>query len=44
MSSQVGTVIVGGFLPKKEAVAEELEGQPASSTVDPNFPLEQGKP
>jgi hypothetical protein len=40
MPLHVGTVIVGGFLPKKEAAAEELGGQPASSATDPNFPLE----
>jgi hypothetical protein len=28
MSSHVGTVIVGGFSPEKEAAAKELGGQP----------------
>jgi hypothetical protein len=32
------------FCLEKEAIAKELGGQPASSTIDPNFPLEQGKP
>jgi hypothetical protein len=44
MSSHLGTVIVGGFLPRKEATVEELGGQHSSSTVDPNFPFDQGKP
>jgi hypothetical protein len=44
MSSHVGTIVVGGFLPEKEAVAEELGGQHSSSTADPNFLFEQGKP
>jgi hypothetical protein len=44
MSSHVGTVVVGGFLPEKVAAAEDLGGQHLSSTADPNFPFEQGKP
>jgi hypothetical protein len=44
MSSHVGTVIVGGFPSEKEAAAEELGGQHASSAVDPNFPFEHDKP
>jgi hypothetical protein len=37
MPSQVETAVVGGFLLEKEAIVEELEGQPASSTTDPNL-------
>jgi hypothetical protein len=44
MSSHVGTVTVGGFPPNKEAVAEDLGGQPASSAANSNFSFEQGKP
>jgi hypothetical protein len=44
MSSHVGVIVIGGFLPEKEADAEELEGQHSSSVVNPNFPFEQGKP
>jgi hypothetical protein len=44
MSSHVGTVIIGGFPPEKEAIAKELRGQPVSSVVDPNISFEQGKP
>jgi hypothetical protein len=45
MSSHAGTVVVGGFLPKKEAaVVEELGGQHKSSAADPNLTFEQGKP
>jgi hypothetical protein len=44
MSSHVGTVIVGSFLPKKEAGAEKLGGQTARSVTDPNISFEQGKP
>jgi hypothetical protein len=44
MSSHVGTVIVGGFSSEKEAIAEKHGGQLVSSTMDPNFPFEQGKP
>jgi hypothetical protein len=44
MSSHVGTVIVGGFPPEKEIAAEELGGQHLSSTTDPNFSFEHGKP
>jgi hypothetical protein len=32
------------FLPKKEAIAEEIGGQPTSNDADPNFPFEQGNP
>jgi hypothetical protein len=44
MPSHVGTVVVGGLLSEKEVVAEEFGGQPASSTMIPNFLFEQGKP
>jgi hypothetical protein len=44
MSSLVGTVIVGGFLLEKKAIAEELGGQPASNITDPNIVFGQGKP
>jgi hypothetical protein len=44
MSSHEGIIIVGGFSPEKEAVAEELGGQPTSSVTDPNFSFEQGMP
>jgi hypothetical protein len=44
MSSHVGTIVVGHFLPENEAAVEELGGQHSSSTTDPNFPFEQGKP
>jgi hypothetical protein len=44
MSLQVGTFIIGGFLPEKEAVAKELGEQHSSSVADPNFPYEEGKP
>jgi hypothetical protein len=44
MSLNVGTIIVGGFSPEKEAVLEELGGQPASSAADPYLFFEQGKP
>jgi hypothetical protein len=44
MSSHVGTGVLGGFPPEKEAIAEELGGQPASSVVDPNSPFQQGNP
>jgi hypothetical protein len=43
MLPQVGTVVVEGFPPKKEADAEKLRGQYSSSVVDPNFSFEQGK-
>jgi hypothetical protein len=41
--SDVGTVVVGGFLPEKEATAVEPGEQHSSSDVFPNFPFEQGK-
>jgi hypothetical protein len=44
MSSHVGTVVIGGFPLEKEAIAEELGRQHSSSTIDPNFPFEKGKP
>jgi hypothetical protein len=44
MSSHVGTIVVGGFPPMKKANAEEIGRQHSSSTTDPNFPFEQGKP
>jgi hypothetical protein len=44
MSSHVGTVVVGGYPPKKEATEEELGGQHSPRIADPNFPFEQGKP
>jgi hypothetical protein len=45
MSSHVGTIVVGGFPPKTEAiVGEGLGGQHSSTVVDPNFPFMQGKP
>jgi hypothetical protein len=45
MSSHAGTVVVGGFLPKKEAaIVEELGRQHKSSATDPNLMFEQGKP
>jgi hypothetical protein len=43
MSSHVGTVVIGGFSPKKEAAAGEFVGQHSSSAADPNFPFKQGK-
>jgi hypothetical protein len=43
MSSHVGTIIIGGFPPEKEVVAEELQGQYLSSITYSNFPFEQGK-
>jgi hypothetical protein len=40
LSLHVGTVIIWGFLPKKEAaITEELGGQHSSSVADPNFPF-----
>jgi hypothetical protein len=42
MSSLVGTVVVEGFLPEKEAIAEELEGQPASWIL--TFPMSTACP
>jgi hypothetical protein len=44
MSSHVGSVVVGGFLPEKEAEIEELGGKHSSSIVDPKFLFEQGNP
>jgi hypothetical protein len=44
MSSHIGTIVVGGFLPRKEAAAEELGGQHSPSATEPNVPFEQGKP
>jgi hypothetical protein len=44
MPSHVGTVVVGGFSPEKEAVAEKLGGQCSSNASDPNFSFEKGKP
>jgi hypothetical protein len=44
MSSHVETFVVGGFLPEKDATAEELGGQHSSTTVEPNFLFEKGKP
>jgi hypothetical protein len=44
MTSHVGTVIVGGFSPEKEAAAVELGGQHSSIAIDPNFSFEEGKP
>jgi hypothetical protein len=37
MSSHVGTIVVGGFLHKKEVITKELGGQPASGATDPNI-------
>jgi hypothetical protein len=37
MSSHVGIIVVGGFPPENEAIAEELGGQLASSSMDPNL-------
>jgi hypothetical protein len=44
MSSHVGTIIIGGFPPEKEAAVEEVGAQHSSSVADPNFRFEQGKP
>jgi hypothetical protein len=44
MSSYVGAIVVGGFPPKKEVIAEDLRSQPLSSAMDPLLFLEQGKP
>jgi hypothetical protein len=45
MLSHIGTAVYGGLSPEKEAaIVEELGGQYLSSTMDPNFPFEQGMP
>jgi hypothetical protein len=44
MTSHVGPIVVGGFLQEKEVGLEELGGQQASSTVETNFSIKQGKP
>jgi hypothetical protein len=44
MSSLVGTVVIGGFPPDKEAVVEVLAGQHSSSAIDPNFSFEHANP
>jgi hypothetical protein len=41
MSSHVGIGVVGCFSFEKEAVAEELRGQSASITADPNLFLDK---
>jgi hypothetical protein len=43
MSSHIGIIVIRGFLPKKEAAAEELGGH-SSSAADPNILLEQVMP
>jgi hypothetical protein len=44
MSSHVGHVVFGDFLQEKEAIAEELGGQQASSATETNFSFKQDKP
>jgi hypothetical protein len=44
MSSQVGTIIIGGFLLEKEAVAVELGGQPCEASRILTFPLSKASP
>jgi hypothetical protein len=44
MSSLVGPIVIGIFPQEEKVVPEELDGSQASSSEDPNFLLEQGKP
>jgi hypothetical protein len=44
MSSHVGTVIIGGFLPEKEAITEEHGGQPHEASQILTFPLSKASP
>jgi hypothetical protein len=44
MTSHVGTIVIGGFPPEKQATAEELGGQPREVSQMLTFSLSKASP